>query len=72
MSDRDGAETSGGPAPPVITEHQFVQLMSAISSSQSRMDEKLEQFQAEVRLGQEEAVAKALKKVHYEKPYTFQ
>ena len=72
MSDSDGAGTSGRPAPQVIMEHKFVQLMSANSSSQSRMDEKLVQFQVEVRPGQEEAVAKALKKPHYEKPYTFQ
>lgn len=38
--------TLGRPAPPVNTEHKFAQLMSAISSSQSRMDEKLAQFAA--------------------------
>ena len=62
----DGAGPSGQPAPQIthaaITEYQFSQLMSAISSSQRRMDEKLAQFQAEVRLGQEEAAAKAVKK----------
>ena len=36
-----------------------------------RMDEKLPQFQVEVRLGQEEAAAKVVKKARYEKPYTF-
>ena len=44
---------------------KFSQLiMSAISSSQWRMDEKLAQFQEEVRLGQVEATAKALKIAH--------
>ena len=71
----DGAGPSGQPAPQithaVITDYQFSQLMSAISSSKRRMDEKLAQFQAKVRLGQEEAAAKAVKKARYEKPYTF-
>ena len=39
--------------------------MSPTSSSQQRMDEKLAQFQEEVRLRQEEAAAKALTKAHY-------
>ena len=42
---------------------KFSQLMSTISSSRrKRMDKKLAQFQVEVRLGQEEAAAMALKK----------
>ena len=45
--------------------------MSTIASSQSRLDEKLAQFQEEVRLGQKEAIAKAVKKSIYEKPYFF-
>ena len=43
----------------------FSQLMSSISLSQRRMDEKLAQFQEEVRVGQEDAAAKATKKARY-------
>ena len=45
-----------------ITHNHFVKLMNTISASQRRMDEKLVQFQVEVRHGQEEAAAKALKR----------
>ena len=44
---------------------KFLQLMSTISSSQQRMAKKLAQFQEEVRLRQEEAAARALKKACY-------
>ena len=71
MLDSNEAGTSGRPAPPGITEHQFAQLMSSTASSQSRMDEKVAQFQAKVRRGQEEAAAKTVNKAHYEMPYFF-
>ena len=45
---------------------KFLKLVRAISSSQLRMDEKVAQFQVEVRLGREEAAAKVLKKAHYD------
>ena len=45
---------------------KFSQPMSAISSSQRRMDKKLAQLQAKVRLKQDEAAAKALKKARYD------
>ena len=35
------------------------------------MDSKLNQFKAEMRLGQEEAAAKALKRARLERPYTY-
>ena len=35
------------------------------------MEEKLGEFRTEVRQGQEEAAAKALKRARYEKPYAF-
>ena len=54
-----------------ISPDQFTQLMEAITASQTRMDEKFSEFQIEVRQGQEEAAAKALKRARYEKPYTF-
>ena len=38
---------------------KFSQLMSSISSSQRRVDEKLAQIQEEVRLGQKDVAAKA-------------
>ena len=61
----DGVGPSASPTThTAIMEHQFKQLMSATctSSSQSSMDDKLVQFQEEVRLGKEKAAAKALKK----------
>ena len=45
---------------------KFSQLMGSISSLQQRMEEKLAQFQKEVRLGQEETAAKTLKKPRYD------
>ena len=54
-----------------ISSDQFAQLMGAITESHSRMEEKLGEFRTEVRQGQEEAAAKALKRARYEKPYAF-
>ena len=45
--------------------------MSAITASQTRMDEKFAQFQGEIRQCREEAAAKALKHAWYDKPYIF-
>ena len=45
--------------------------MQTIEASQVRLEEQLAQFQAEMREGQEEAAAKALKRARYEKPYSF-
>ena len=72
-------EAAGGTAGPSmsgrsissISSDHFVQIMQAIEASQARMDEKFVRFQAEVRQGQEEAAAKALKRAKYEKPYTY-
>ena len=50
-----------------ISSDQFAQLMGAITESHSRMEEKLGEFRTEVRQGQEEAAAKALKRARYEK-----
>ena len=50
---------------------QFTQLMEAITASHSHMDAKFVEFQAEIRQGQEEATAKSLNRVKYEKPYSF-
>lgn len=81
MSDSEAIRSSSGPsglAPGLsgsalvtLSADQFAQLMSAISASQTRMDEKLEQFQDEIRHGQEEAASRALKRARYDKPYTF-
>ena len=54
-----------------IGANSLAQLMEAIESSHTRMEEKFAQFRSEVRLGQEEAAAKALKRARYEKPYSF-
>ena len=44
-----------------ITQHKFALLMAAFSTSQARMEEKFAEFYAEIRLGQEDAAASALK-----------
>ena len=59
---RDGVSVSAG---------QFAQLMEAITASQTRMDERFAEFRTEVRQGQEDAAAKALKRARYEKLYEF-
>ena len=55
-----------------VSSGQFAQLLEAINSSQTRMEERFEEFRTEVRQGQEDAAAKALKRAKYEKPYTYQ
>lgn len=45
--------------------------MAAIQASQQRFDNKFAEFHAEVRQGQEDAAAKAVKKVRHERPYNF-
>ena len=46
--------------------------MSSITLSQLRWNDKLSEFHAETKQAQEDAaVAKALKRTRYEKPYTF-
>ena len=50
---------------------QFAELMSTIRESQARVQEELAVFKDEVRQGQEEAVAKALKRARHEKPYQY-
>ena len=45
--------------------------MEEITSSQARMEEKLTEFKTEVWQGQEDAAARALKRVCYDKPYAF-
>ena len=63
MSDND-TET-------LIASQQFTQLMKAITSSQARMEAKFAEFRSEVRQGQEDAAARALKRACHEKPYSF-
>ena len=50
---------------------QYAQLLTAIQANQQRMDEQLEGMRAEIRLSQEDAVAKAVKRVRRNKPYAF-
>ena len=71
MNDRTTPGPSGM-APVALSADHFSQLMTAITPSQSLVDAKLQQFCEEIRQGQEEAAAKAVKRAHYEKPYTFQ
>ena len=77
MSDEDTARglpgsLFSGHAPAVpISPDQFTLLMWAIVSSQTGMDDKFAKFQAEVRQGQEDAAAKALKRARYDRPYAF-
>ena len=55
--------TSGpsGTASASLSDDHFLQLMAAITVSQSVVDAKLQQFREEIRQGQEEAAAKAVK-----------
>ena len=55
------SSSSSGQSSTLSAADQFAQLMSAITSSQLRMDAKLAQFQEEICQGQEEAAAEALK-----------
>ena len=50
---------------------QFAELLAAINNTQRSVNTKMPQFQEEVRQGQEEAAAKALKRAKYEWPYSF-
>ncbi len=52
--------SSDDPATP-ITGDQFAQLMSVISTTHERLDDKLFVFHEELQQGQENAAAKALK-----------
>ena len=64
MSGTDGERSIPGPsgtATALITNDQFAQLMNAIGAIQTSVDAKLQEFREEVRQGQEEAAAKALK-----------
>ena len=54
-----------------VSADQFAQIMSAISEWHLRLDAKLAEFRAEIRQGQEDAAAKALKRVWFDKPYVF-
>ena len=74
MSGGDDDQTMprpSGATPATISADQFWQLMAAIAISQSWMDDKLVEFRNEIRQGQEDVAAKALKWVRYEKPYVF-
>ena len=62
----DESESREGAA---MTQDQFALLMVAFSASQARMEERFAEFRAEIRLGQEDAAAKVLKRARYEKPY---
>ena len=60
----DESESREGAA---MTQDQFALLMGAFSALQANGGE----FRAEIRLGQEDAAAKALKRARYEKPYEY-
>ena len=61
MADEE-SESRGGAA---MTQDQFALLMGAFSASQARMEERFTEFRAEIRLEQEDAAAKALKRARY-------
>ena len=64
MSSSEDEPMIPGPSrvvPVTVYTHQFVQLMSAITASQTRMDEKFARFQEDIHQGKEEAAAKAFK-----------
>ena len=54
-----------------VSTSQFAQLMEAIQASQDRINQKFADFRSEVRRSQEDAAAKALKRVKHEKPYVW-
>ena len=61
---------TGGEGPSTaVSDNQFAQLMVAIHASQERIDHKFAEFCAEMKQGQEDAAAKALKRVRHDKPY---
>ena len=57
MADEESESRKGA----AMTQDQFSLLMGAFSASQTRMEERFSEFRAEIRLGQEDAAAKALK-----------
>ena len=67
MTDEESESREGA----AMTQDQFSLLMGAFSASQTRMEERFAEFRAEIRLGQEDAAAKALKRARYEKPYEY-
>ena len=63
---------TGGEGPSTaVSDDQFAQLMAAIHASQERIEYKFAEFRAEMKQGQEDAAAKALKRVRHDKPYAF-
>ena len=67
MADEESESREGA----ATTQDQFALLMGAFSASQARLEERFAEFRAEIRLGQEDAAAKALKRARYEKPYEY-
>ena len=53
--------TGGEGSSTAVSDDQFSQLMVAIHASQDRIDHKFKEFCAEMKQGQEDAAAKALK-----------
>ena len=54
--------TTGGEGPlTAVSDDQFTQLIAAIHASQERIDYNFVEFRAEMKQGQEDAAAKALK-----------
>ena len=54
-----------------VTNDQFQQLLSAISSTQQKMEDRLCSFRQELVSSQEESTVKALKRARYDKALTF-
>ena len=54
-----------------INGSQFSQIMRALEASQTRLEEKFEQFKGEVRDGQEKVAASAVRKVRQDTPFVF-
>ena len=67
MADEESESREGA----AMTQDQFSLLMGAFSASQTRMEERFAEFRAEIRLEQEDAAARALKRARYEKPYEY-
>ena len=65
------ASGAPGSAAIAVSANQFRELMSAITVTKDRMDEKLAKFQDKIRQGQEEAAMRTIKRSRYEKSYVF-
>ena len=61
----------GPPTGSELSRSQFASLLAAIKDSESRLDRRFSDFKTDIKGAQEEAAAKAAKRVRHEKPYDY-